>query len=114
MASKKVKHVPSSAPVEAVAHLAPQATAAPDFTELPARALEIGMAHMSSALDFSTRLMNTRDLDEVVSLQSGFAQKQAQSLMAQADEMNELAIRTARGIQDTFARSMKEWAKPAA
>ncbi len=114
MASKKTKHIPPSAPAAEFAHPAPEVMPQSNVTELPARAFELGFAHLTHAFDFTAKLMNAKDVDEVLALQSGFAHEQASSLKAQAAEMNDLAVRTARGMQETFARSMKEWAKPAA
>jgi hypothetical protein len=114
MASKKTRHIPSPTSTPEAVHSTPDVPAASAFTDFPTRAIELGFAHVASALDFSTKLMNAKNVDEVLSLQNGFAKEQAASLKAQAAEMNDLALRTTQDMQETFARSMKEWAKPAA
>jgi hypothetical protein len=114
MASKKIRHIPQSAGSDAAPPPSIEAPAAGDRGEFPAKAFDLGLAHLTHAFDFTTKLINARDVDEVLALQNDFAKEQASRLKAQASEMNEFAVRTARGVQETLARSMKEWAKPAA
>jgi hypothetical protein len=107
--------------VKAVASEEPAMAAAPEaqpnvayLSELPVRAFEVGCAHMSNALLFSTKLMNAKNVDEALSLQSAFANDQVEVLKMQTTEMSALSERMMNEMRETFAKSMRGWAGPAA
>jgi phasin len=79
------------------------------------KAMEFTQKNMEQAFDFSRKLFSTREFGEVVTLQQSFVKDQAETFKAQANELNEIAVRltteAAQPLKSSFEKSVKDFSK---
>jgi phasin family protein len=79
------------------------------------KAMEFAQKNMEQAFAFSRKLFSTKEFGEVVSLQQSFVKDQAEAFKTQAGELNEIAVRlsseTTKPLQNSFAKSFKDFSK---
>ena len=83
--------------------------------DLQKKAMEFTQKNMEQAFAFSRKLFSTKEFGAVVSLQQSFVKDQAEAFKTQAGELNEIAVRlsseTAKPLQNSFAKSFKDFSK---